>query len=142
MTYPVLTPDEYQQLVTEAVAGDLTLTPATLWVQALEPDRLLSDKWDEPILRGLRIQFLNVLTPHWYIHPDGTRTGVLPIVEPLTYDALDELWPNAASPWAFALKDSIHEEMDESIYYFRDGEDADDGRRPIPAFDLANERTH
>lgn len=112
------------------------------WLQAIDPDQLFADNWKEPVRRGIKIQFLPVTDLHVYRNQAGYILAIFPEVEPPTYDRLNELWPLNVDVWAFVIRDNIYDDMDETNYFFSNGIDAEDGRRPLPAFNLKDGGTH
>jgi len=130
--------DQYESLVTEAGSYEL------YWVQAIDPDKLLQADWKEPETKAIKVQFLNVTEPHVYRARGGEPLFVIPHVgiAPLTYDFLQQLWPEAGEPWGFIVRENRYDALDETYFYFRDGQDVDDGRRPIPKFEQSRMRTH
>lgn len=138
MRFPQLDHDEYEALVTEAGYYEL------LWVQVVDPGQLFKADWAEPEHRGLRIQLLNVTETYIYRTRNGHPLFVVPDerIAPLTYDFLQSIWPEQGEPWAFIVRENQYDELDESIIYFRYGEDVDDGHHKLPEFELGKTRTH
>lgn len=143
MDFPELNHEDYDRLVEQYLDFfDDEDEVRTHWLQAVDPNQLFSETWNEPERRGLLIQRLNVHKPHLYRTRTGSTRVIIPVFEDTTYDMLDIIWPAQVSPFAFVIRDTHYDTMGETEYYFRWGLTSTDGKQPLPKFEKDNYATH
>lgn len=140
MSIPTLTHEEFESLLKEiGEYGAVTVEPFLITAHNGTYEEVMSEV---PKTKGLRMLFLNVAVPHMYTDRNGKTLLVFPLYT--TYDEIDSVFPNEydESPWVYQIVTHVNEDLEDRIFYWRDGRDEDDGNRPLPKFNLADWRTH
>lgn len=134
MELPQITQDEFDEL------NEGPFMPRPFLLQAHDPEEIYTAVEGEPKTAGLRVYFLPVSVPHFYMQPNGKPALVLP-VKGVDYNDLSAVYPEHDA-WAYTIAQSYEDEMAEVNYFFRDGTDVLDGKKRIPAFNLDDLETH
>lgn len=138
MNIPTLTHEEYDSLLKEiGEYGAVAIEPFLLTAHDGTPEEVAEEA---PKTLGMRALFLNVAQPSMYTDRQGKVLIVLPMYT--TYDEIDSIFPVEHSPWLYMIVGHVNEDLDERMFFWRDGKDEGDGNRELPKFNLADWRTH
>ena len=142
MDLPELNHAEYMALVHQYLEYTEEDDIELFWLQAMDPDQLFQDDWDEPDKRGLVIQYLNVHKPHMYRTKHGNTRIIFPITEDQSYNQIDTVWPSTISPFGYLIRENRYDDLSETDFYFRWGMEEGDGKQSLPKYDRNDWRTH